>query len=141
MKKLTIIMLSLVALIATSCGSKYNEKTCEDLCVKINEGKNLTEDDYAECIKQCSAIIDNFKDQLENIKAKAEKEDDEAIDLWDDFDTDNEEILEYFQTMYNALSYADLKGENKTNFKQLEDQWEDVLKLARKTERKVEKLK
>ncbi len=141
MKKLTIIMLSLVALIATSCGSKYNEKTCEDLCVKINEGKNLTEDDYAECIKQCSAIIDNFKDQLENIKAKAEKEDDEAIDLWDDFATDNEEILEHFQTMYTALSYADLKGENKTNFKQLEDQWEDVLKLARKTERKVEKLK
>jgi len=140
MKKLTIIMLSLVALIATSCGSKYNEKTCEDLCVKINEGKNLTEDDYAECIKQCSAIIDNFKDQLENIKAKAEKEDDEAIDLWEDFDSDNEEMFEHLRTMYNALEYADLKGENKENFKILEEQLEDMWKFAQKTERKVRRL-
>ena len=141
MKKLTIIMLSLVALIATSCGSKYNEKTCEDLCVKINEGKNLTEDDYAECIKQCSAIFDKYSDQLENIIAKAEKEDDEAIDLWDDFDSDNEEMFEHLRTMYNALENADLKGENKENFKLLEEQLEDMKKLLKKADRKVRKLK
>lgn len=140
MQKLTIIMLSLVALIATACGSKYNEKTCEDLCEKINDGKKLTNDDYAECIKQCEAILKELQSHLEAIKAKAEDKDDKAIDLWDDFDTDNEEMIEHFRTMYNALEYADLKGENKTNFKELEKLKKEVDRLWERTRKKVYRL-
>lgn len=140
MQKLTIIMLAFVAMIATACGSKYNEKTCEDLCKKINDGKKLTNDDYAECIKQCEAILKELQSHLEAIKAKAEDKDDKAIDLWDDFDTDNEEMIEHFRTMYNALEYADLKGENKTNFKELEKLKKEVDRLWERTRKKVNRL-
>jgi lipoprotein len=140
MKKLTIIMLSLVALIATSCGSNYNEKTCEDLCEKINDGKKLTEDDYAECIKQCSAIMDEMSDKLEDIKAKAENKDDEAIDMWEDFDSEYEEMSEQFATMMTALENAELKGENKTDYKELKKQAEELAKLIIKTNKKVNRL-
>ena len=140
MKKLTIIMLSLVALIATSCGSKYNEKTCEDLCEKINDGKKLTEDDYAECIKQCTAIMDEMSDKLEDIKAKAENKDDEAIDMWEDFDSEYEEMSEQFATMMTALENAELKGENKTDYKELKKQAEELAKLIIKTNKKVNRL-
>ena len=140
MKKLTIIMLSLVALIATSCGSKYNEKTSEDLCEKINDGKKLTEDDYAECIKQCSAIMDEMSDKLEDIKAKAENKDDEAIDMWEDFDSEYEEMSEQFATMMTALENAELKGENKTDYKELKKQAEELAKLIIKTNKKVNRL-
>lgn len=140
MQKLTIIMLAFVAMIATACGSKYNKKTCEDLCEKINDGKKLTNDDYAECIKQCEAILKELQSHLEAIKAKAEDKDDKAIDLWDDFDTDNEEMFEHFRTMYNALEYADLKGENKTNFKELEKLDKEVDRLWERTRKKVNRL-
>ena len=149
MKKLTIIMLSLVALIATSCGSKsdeettgskYNEKTCEDLCEKINDGMNLTDDDYAECIRQCSAILDDMNAQLEKIKSKAEAGDDKAIDMWEDLREDSEQKLEYFSTMYYMLSNADLKGENKSDFKELEVLEKSVGRLWERTNKKVNRL-
>ena len=140
MKKLTIIMLSLVALIATSCGSKYNEETCEDLCEKINDGKKLTEDDYAECIKQCTAILNDVKSRLEAIKAKADDKDDKAVDMWDDFKDDTEDMLTHYNTMYDELSNADLKGENKANFKELEKLNKEVDRLWDRTRKKVSRL-
>lgn len=140
MKKLTIIMLSLVALIATSCGSKYNEKTSEDLCEKINDGKKLTEDDYAEWIKQCTAILNDVKSRLEAIKAKADDKDDKAVDMWDDFKDDTEDMLTHYNTMYYELSNADLKGENKANFKELEKLNKEVDRLWDRTRKKVSRL-
>lgn len=128
MQKLTIIMLAFVAMIATACGSKYNEKTCEDLCEKINDGKKLTDDDYAECIKQCEAILKELQSHLEAIKAKAEDMD------------DTDDMLTHYNTMYYELSNADLKGENKTNFKELEKLDKEVDRLWKRTRKKVYRL-
>lgn len=140
MQKLTIIMLAFVAMIATACGSKYNEKTCEDLCEKINDGKKLTNDDYAECIKQCEAILKERQSHLEAIKAKAEDKDDKAIDEWEDFNDDTADMLTHYNTMYDELSNADLKGENKTNFKELEKLDKEVDRLWERTLKKVYRL-
>lgn len=140
MQKLTIIMLAFVAMIATACGSKYNEKTCEDLCKKINDGKKLTNDDYAECIKQCEAILKELQSHLEAIKAKAEDKDDKAIDEWEDFEDDTADMLTHYNTMYYELSNADLKGENKTNFKELEKLKKEVDRLWKRTRKKVNRL-
>ena len=81
MQKLTIIMLAFVAMIATACGSKYNEETC-----------------------------------------------------------DTDDMLTHYNTMYYELSNADLKGENKTNFKELEKLNKEVDRLWERTRKKVNRL-
>lgn len=127
MKKITIIMLALVAFVATSCSSGYSEEKCKELCAKIEKGETLSQDDYTECINQCDAILDECKSKLESIK-----DDDENLsDKYRKFKADTRVMLNYGKTMWKALESADLDNDNKEKFKELEKKSDEVGALRR----------
>lgn len=143
MKKLTLFLMSLVAFTLVSCGSGYNETTCDDLIYKYDEKGKLTTDDYAEAISQYSAILDELDSRLDKIEALAESNDEEALDLWDGIE--DETIAEQFNALDrilgNAHSAGEIKGENKKAFKALEKKINKFEKKGEKVEKKLRRLK
>lgn len=129
--------MGIFTLALTSCSS-YNEKTCEDLIDKYDDKGKLNDKDLAEAIKQCDAMLDNINSQLEKIQTKASNKDDDAIDLFEEFDEST--MLEQFNRLYSILQYSDLKGENKKSFKELEKKSDKVERVYKKARKKVRKL-
>ena len=133
MKKITFIMLALVAFVATSCSSGYSEEKCKELCAKIEKGETLSQDEYSECIEQCIAIVDECKSKPESIK-----DDDENLsDNYRKFKSDTREMMDYGKIMWQALESADLDDANKEKFKELEKKSDEVGDLRRSISERV----
>lgn len=139
MKKLTLFLMSLVAFTLVSCGSGYNEKTCDDLIYKYDEKGKLTTDDYAEAIRQYSAILDEYESQLDKVERLVKNKDEEAIDLWDELEDGT--MTEQLSKLGSILEQSDLKGDNKKALKALEKKAKNISKKEDKIETKVRRLK
>lgn len=139
MKKLTLFLMSLVAFTLVSCGSGYNEKTCDDLIYKYDEKDKLTTDDYAEAIRQCDAILDEYESQLDKVERLVKNKDEEAIDLWDELEDGT--MTEQLSKLGSILEQSDLKGDNKKALKALEKKAKNISKKEDKIETKVRRLK
>ncbi len=131
MKKITFIMLALVAFVATSCSSGYSEDKCKELCAKIEKGETLSQDDYTECIDQCDAILDECKSKLESIQSKIDGKDENPAKLYDDFLRETSTMRGYLSTMSHALSDADLNSDNKAKIEGLKSKDKEVSNLRR----------
>ena len=115
MKKITFIMLALVAFVATSCSSGYSEEKCKELCAKIEKGETLSQDEYSECIEQCIAIVDECKSKLESIK-----DDDENLsDNYRKFKSDTREMMAMAKLCGKPLNLLILMTPIKKNSKSL----------------------
>lgn len=136
MKKITFIMLALVAFVATSCSSGYSEEKCKELCAKIEKGETLSQDDYAECIDQCDAILDECKSKLESIQSKIDGKDENSAKLYDEFLQETGTMRGYLSTLGHALNGADLDSDNKARIEGLKTKDKEVSNLRSSVRKK-----
>lgn len=142
MNTIKIILASfLITIVMPSCNlfGGYNAERAEELADMMKDGENLTNDEYAEAIKNCQAAFEQVYDRLDDalsVSGKSEKRD--ALKELED-DDELCEMIETCGTIYYYLSNAsetenELNSENKKAFKNLE-------KLEKKIDKRWEKAK
>lgn len=128
MKKLSFLLIIFAALVVTSCGSGYDEKTCDDLIEKYKDKGELNSEDLAEVIRQCGAMADEYDSRLNKIMSGLESDDEsEQEKALDDYYEllYKSELVKQDQKLSYILEHSDLKGDNKKAYKELKKDWKE----------------
>lgn len=143
MKKLSFLLIIFAALVVTSCGSGYDEKTCDDLIEKYKDKGELNSEDLAEVIRQCGAMADEYDSRLNKIMSGLESDDEsEQEKALDDYYEllYKSELVKQDQKLSYILEHSDLKGDNKKAYKELKKDWKEKQREWKKIHRKAEKV-
>lgn len=140
MKKIKYLFIAALAIAISACTPGYNPEKCEEIIEKSDDGKKLNEDDINTALAQCEVITSTIENQLEKCISLAKNKNDKAIDLFYEIQDDDEDMVDNYRKLKYALSDARLKGEQKTQYKDLEKRWEKIFKNYEKAHEKVRKL-
>lgn len=87
MKKLTFLLLGLLTLAVTSCGSdstKYSGQTCDILIQKYNKDGELTKKEMRQALDQLGGIIDEMDVEVSKIIEMSKKDKSKAKTMFED---------------------------------------------------------
>ena len=133
MKTTRILSLAVAAVLAVcvSCSSNdgYDSKTANALSEKVNNGDELSQDDYATMIKQCEAAAEIINARFDNLLELTKKGD--AKKLAEAFEscTDDEimDASENFQTLGEHLNHAPLDEENARRWQEFQPKAQELV--------------
>lgn len=123
----------------TACG--YDASKGDELADKINAGKELTQDEYADCIALCETFYNEELDKIENLSGLTRYEyhlKRRELRQDDDYQSAKEDVSDMYRRLSNAAGEDDedkdeLNPENRKAFKSLK-------RLKEKVDKRWEKL-
>lgn len=127
MKKLSILLLAVFALIVTSCGggASYSSEKTKELVEKIKSGGELTQSDYSAMIDQCTGGLNVVMDKIKAID-KSDKQQ-AAVQIFAlMMDAETQEVVGNCEIMERTLKNADLDDSNKKKFEEYQAKEEQM---------------
>lgn len=114
--KIRYFLILLFVAVLNACSNSYDKDICQQLEMKIQQGDELTQEDYSSMIKQSKAIA--F--ELKAIEAKTKDDEDAQREYADD--PAFKEKIRYLMTFGFMLEMADLDEANEAALKELKQE-------------------